>query len=225
MFELLRSNLLAVARPIHVRLRAQKLRLFEALTNNTVETSLLDVGGGLGIAGEFAPLYLSFSDVTVVNISRPATLADGRGNVRFVLADGCMMPFPSHSFDWVFSNAVIEHVGDRKKQESFAGEIRRVARKGYFVTTPNRYFPLEPHSFIPFYQFLSPRLQRRIVRFSPGYLREYEEIHLLSSGVLKRLFPEAEIVSLGFPVLGNSLIAYYSKGTPHARLGHSRQRT
>lgn len=216
MFEWTRSKALAFARPIHIRLRTQKLKTFQGLAGREFGTcSLLDVGGGLGIDREFAQLYQSFKNVTVINI-RPSSV-DLRlpdGSLRLVVADGCVLPFQSRTFDWVFSNAVIEHVGNQEKQLAFANEIRRVARRGYFVTTPNKYFPIEPHTFLPFYQYLSPSLQRRVVRFSPGYLREYEEIRLLSVRSLKRLFPEAEVLSVGFPILGNSIIAYYPRTSP-----------
>jgi ubiquinone/menaquinone biosynthesis C-methylase UbiE len=211
MLEWTRSKMLSLARPIHVRLRMQKVRLFETLVGGSGKgCTLLDVGGGLGIAGEFVPLYFSFKNVTVVNISPPQVEpALSRGSVYPIVADGCLLPFGSDAFDWVFSNAVIEHVGQWEKQRSFANEIRRVARKGYFVATPNRYFPIEPHTFLPLYQFLPPNWQRRVARCSPGYLREYEEIHLLSTRALKHMFPEARVIDLGFPGFGNNLVAYY----------------
>jgi hypothetical protein len=52
--------------------------------------------------------------------------------------------------------------------------IARVAARGYFVTTPDKYFPLEQHSLLPFYQFLPVTMQRRVASHSPGYLAEYE---------------------------------------------------
>lgn len=211
MLNWVRSGMLTFARPLHVRLRGQKLKLFEELVGKPgAACRLLDVGGGLGIAGEFARLYSSFDDVTVINIRIPQVeLPLWRGVIRRVVADGCKLPFPTVAFDWVFSNAVIEHVGDLVRQRSFANEIRRVARRGYFVATPNKRFPIEPHTFLPFYQFFTPSWQRKIVRFAPGYLRKYEEINLLSAEDLKSLFPEAQVIELGFPMYGNSLVAHY----------------
>jgi hypothetical protein len=96
----------------------------------------------------------------------------------------------------------------------FAGEIRRTSRRGYFVTTPNRYFPLEQHTLLPFYQFLSFRAQQRALRFSPGYLTHWEEINLLSARQMQELFPEAQVCGSGTPVIPNSLIAYHQCPTP-----------
>jgi hypothetical protein len=105
---------------------------------------------------------------------------------------------------------VIEHVGPWEKQRQFAQEIRRVAKKGYFVATPNRNFPVEPHTLMPFYQFMSPALQRVALKVSPGYLAMYyEEINLLSARLLAALFPEARILKTGLPSLPSVLVAFH----------------
>lgn len=202
---------LALAKPIHVRLRSQKVELFCEHLSDTGLT-LLDVGGGIGIAGEFLRLYSHFSKVVMANLEPSMQDPDGY-QVLQVVADGRQLSFSDKSFDWAFSNAVIEHVGSYEHQQRFANEIRRVARMGYFVTTPNRAFPLEPHTLLPLYQFLSPAWQRRMARFSPGYLKHWEEINLLSARQMTALFPEAQVMRAGLPIFGNSLIACY-KASP-----------
>lgn len=198
-------NLLA---PLHQKLRSQKCDLFFAALRPRPGDSLLDVGGGTGILGEFAHLYRYFAAVHVVNLDPRATLDIGLAHVQCEVADGCSLPFPDRSFDWVFSNAVIEHVGGADRQQRFAAEIRRVARKGYFVATPDRHFPIDPHTLLPFYQFLSPHWQRHVCRFSPGYLRRYEPIDLLSFADLNLLFPLATVQKIGLPIFPNNLVAY-----------------
>ncbi len=194
----------------------QKVAAFLRLVQGR-KTSLLDVGGGLGISGEFQLVYESFENVVVANLNPPERKPIPFSEARFVIADGCALPFNSRSFDWVFSNAVIEHVGGWARQRQFADEIRRVSAQGYFVTTPNKYFPIEPHTLLPFYQFLSPKQQRRVVRFSPGYMRAPLEINLLSGHDLGRLFPEASILKMGLLGFPNSLAAVYST----EKQGHS----
>jgi ubiquinone/menaquinone biosynthesis C-methylase UbiE len=207
----MRRALLRSVRPIHEKFRSQKIAAFLDIANGGCPTErLLDVGGGPGINGEFLPLYARFQEVVVVNI-QPQNLAQFEGiRIKELVADGCKLPFGAGAFDWVFSNAVIEHVGGSARQEQFADEIRRVARKGYFVATPNRHFPVDPHTLLPFYQFLSPRWQSKVCRFSPGYLREYEPIDLLSAGDLRRLFPGAIVQKLGLWPIPNNLVAYRS---------------
>jgi SAM-dependent methyltransferase len=204
------GRLLQFVKPIHRKYRTQKIELFLRLIREQGQGGrLLDVGGGPGIDGEFLELYAKFDEVVVVNLELAEFKTPPGVKLKTMAADARELPLESGSFDWVFSNAVIEHVGCWKHQERFAKEIQRVASRGYFVTTPNKYFPIEPHAMLPFYQFLPVFVQEKVAPYSPGYMRCYEEINLLSVGQMKKLFPGATVLPVGFPVLGNSLVAYH----------------
>ena len=70
---------------------------------------------------------------------------DGSGEwTTYVVADGLQLPFRDRSFDLVYANAVIEHVGDEDAQRILAREAARVG-KVWIITTPNRWFPIEAH--------------------------------------------------------------------------------
>jgi hypothetical protein len=115
-------------------------------------------------------------------------------NVTVQQADGTKLPFADGEFPVVFSNSVIEHV-PRELQPAFAAEIRRVGRH-YFVQTPNRYFPIEPHYQLPLFQFFPERLQRALNRrLSLGWREKgyWEEVNLLSAREMRRLFPDGEL--------------------------------
>jgi len=202
----LREWVIRAGRPIHKRLRQEKLNMFFSLTAGAKRNSLLDVGGDSGIDSEWLPLYQAFREVTVVNLD-PSPDRHPLAHVRRMVADACCLPFADRSFDWVFSNAVIEHVGGIEQQRKFATEVARVAACGYFVTTPNRFFPIEPHTLLPFYQFLPEQWQRNVVRISPYYVHAYEKIRLLRTSDLQDLFPGARVVSTGFPIVGTNLVA------------------
>ena len=204
--ETLRAWVIRAGRPVHKRLRGRKLDLFFKLIANAQRNTLLDVGGGSGIDSEFVPLYEAFREVTVVNLD-PCPDPSPLPHVRQLVGDGCCLSYPDRSFDWVFSNAVLEHGGGMESQRRFAVEVSRVARCGYFVTTPNKMFPIEPHTLLPFYQFLPEHWQRRVVRISPYYMHDYQETHLLWAHELQELFPQATVVSIGFPLVGTSLVA------------------
>ena len=64
---------------------------------------------------------------------------------KFVQYPGKEFPFDDSEFSWVFSNAVIEHVGIRERQLLFINEMLRVSSKVFF-TTPNKFFPVESHT-------------------------------------------------------------------------------
>jgi hypothetical protein len=63
----------------------------------------------------------------------------------FVRYPGGTFPFTDKAFDWVFSNAVVEHVGDESAQIHFINELMRVSDRAFF-TTPAKFFPVESHT-------------------------------------------------------------------------------
>lgn len=193
---MVRSLVLNATRPIHARLRAGRSRMAVEIMQPSASMSLLDVGGAPGVGGEFDTLRSSFGKVVVINLD-PGCKGRLAPNVTFEVADGCGLPYPDQSFDWVFSNAVLEHVGERAKQERFAREIQRVARIGYFVATPNRHFFLDPHTYLPFYHLLPDRAQTLAVPFSLGHMRQWEPLGLVSARDLREMFPSAKIVASG----------------------------
>jgi hypothetical protein len=168
--------------------------------------SLLDVGGYPALGGEFDSLRVLFGRVVVVNIDAKCKMGDVAPNMTAAIADGCALPYPHRSFDWVFSNAVLEHVGGRTKQEQFSREVQRVARIGYFLSTPNRHFWLDPHTYLPFYHLLPERLQHIVVHLSIGHMRSWEPLRMLSARELGEMFPAANIVPVG--PFGLNLVAY-----------------
>lgn len=196
-----------LAKPLHAYLRGQKVSLALSLVGERVD-SLLDLGGGEGFAGEFEPLFSPCARLVRVNLDPHAVKSGGRPGT---VADARRLPFKDGAFEWVFSNAMLEHVGSFEDQRTVAEEIRRVARRGYFVATPNRYFPIEPHTLTPGYQFLPELLKKRLIRFTPGYMKSYERVVLLSRSQMRALFPEATVAGSGAPLLPTSLIAYWKK--------------
>lgn len=74
------------------------------------------------------------------------------------------MPFDDCSFDLVHPSAVLKHVGSRAQQAAFLGELLRVSRRGVYLTTPNRWFPVEFHSVLPFVHWLPARAFRAVLR-------------------------------------------------------------
>lgn len=97
--------------------------------------------------------------------------------LRFVHGDGRDLPFPDDSFDWVHSSAVLEHVGSAAEQASFVSELYRVCRKGVFLTTPNRWFPVEFHTVMPLLHWLPKERFRGILR-RLGHHELAQERHL-----------------------------------------------
>lgn len=119
------------------------------------------------------------------------------------VGNGLSLEYKKGEVDLIFSNSVIEHVGSYENQQIFAGEVRRVSDK-YIVQTPSIWFPLEPHSLIPLFQFLPhPIRALLIMTFNINYFpkaKTYKAAIKVSHSTLmfthkrfKQLFPEAEI--------------------------------
>jgi len=78
--------------------------------------------------------------------------------IRFVkIEEGRPLPFGDNSFGAAYSHAVIEHITEPNARRRFVSELVRVA-KCAFISTPNKYFILEPHTLVPFLHFLWPKL-------------------------------------------------------------------
>ena len=119
--------------------------------------------------------------------------------------DGCALPFADQSFDIVYCNAVLEHLPNQELLKRFAAEVQRVGR-GWFVTTPNFWYPFDPHYHLPFVQLLPEATQRRLVT-SLGKT-PYSHLHLLTRRQLRKLFPAGEVVGCRVTFYPETLIAY-----------------
>jgi hypothetical protein len=140
--------------------------------------------------------------ITILNIY-PAERPDPR--FEWIVGDARdLSQFGDGEFDLVFSNSVIEHVGSYSDQQRMAAEIRRVGKR-YFVQTPNRYFPIEPHFLFPGFQFFPEQMKVFMLkRFRLGWFPKAKtdeealafarEITLLSRQEFRQLFPDGRII-------------------------------
>lgn len=190
------------------------MRRFALELKITTGTRILDIGG----TPECWGLLAEQPRVTLLNT--PRARADV-GATDWVAADGRSLPFRDDAFDVVFSNSVIEHVGNAASQERFAREVARVGRR-YWVQTPNRWFPVEQHLLTPFVHWLPKAWQRKIVprcnlwsllvRVTPDRRRFYVEhylsdVRLLAFHEVRALFPDSHIIRERLCGLTKSFIA------------------
>jgi SAM-dependent methyltransferase len=193
-----------VASRVSLRSRERKLRLFHELLQPGPETTVVDVGvtdaafGAGSTNNFFEALYPWPERITAVGVTELATFAESFPQVTVVRADGRALPFADDAFDLGFSNAVVEHVaGGTDAQLQFVHELCRVARR-VFVTTPNRFFPLEVHTLVPFAHWL-PRGARDRVLHARGF---DDVLEPLGPSELTSLFPYAvRIVNTGMTLI------------------------
>jgi hypothetical protein len=196
-----------------MRLRRDQKFLIPVLERCAVEAgrpiAVLDIGGRIrtwelnGLLDRSIIEHLVIANYHEVGVPKPphpkVTYMDD--------VDGRDLPFAAHDFDLVFSNSVIEHVGERDSQRTMISEILRVGGS-VFLQCPNKRFPIEPHFFqppyvVPYFQYLPARARVWLVQRLPlahcGTANDrahaksiVDDVHLLTMGQLRRLFP-AEI--------------------------------
>lgn len=157
----------------------------------------------------FEAWYPHKARVTASGLEDASFLETLYPGVRFVQANGLDLPFEDGSYDYVHSSAVIEHVGSAERQAAFLRELWRVARRGIFVTTPNRWFPIEAHTVMPLIHFLPPRTFRAILKLlGRDFFAQEENLNLMSRGTLAAAARKAGIA--GFRVESVSLFGWPS---------------
>lgn len=201
-------------------LRKKRLALFrELMTSIPQPLKILDVGGRERFwqSAGFLDREMRNIKITLININ-PREAQATHPNVKSVVGDARKMKFEDNEFDVVFSNSVIEHVGNYNAQLQMAQEVMRVGKR-YFVQTPNLYFPIEPHFVFPCFQFLPLKLRAWLMsHFDLGWHKrivdKQEAMELVSSVRLLRkkevlaLFPNANLFEEKFFGLTKSFTVY-----------------
>ena len=144
--------------------RRRKWELFLSAFQPTATHSVLDVGfSNLEYSGTDNFLEKNYPHpemITALGVETPTEFQPRYPMVRAVEYDGAAFPFEDDTFDIAWSNAVLEHVGThatrRDSEILFLTEIARVSKRA-FVTTPNRWFPVEVHTRTPILHWLPKR--------------------------------------------------------------------
>ena len=194
-----------VASRVSLWSRERKLRLFLETYAPGPETTVVDVGvtdapfGHASPDNFFEALYPWPDRITAVGHTELDRFAAAFPRVRVVRSDGRELPFADGEFDLGFSNAVVEHIaGGRDGQRRFVGELCRVARR-VFVTTPNRWFPIDPHTLLPFAHWLPDGATRRKLLRARGF---DDVLDPLGPGELAALFPyRVQVLNRGLTLI------------------------
>jgi hypothetical protein len=199
------------------RLRRRRHEFFAGLLARVERPiTILDVGGTVEFWRDM-PVPQGSTKIVVLNV-RPQ-LAPGPHFETIVGDARDLRQFANGSIDVVYSNSVIEHVGSFEDQRRMAEEVRRVGKR-YFVQTPNKFFPIEPHFVVPGYQFMpldvrAFLLTRSRLGWTPrekDWQRAKEiaaSVRLMTIDEVVRLFPEADLYHERFAGLTKSVVAYH----------------
>lgn len=188
----------------------RRWHLLRELFPGIEEMQVLDLGGTTSY-WERAPVRPAH--VTVVNLTEPGPGADW---ISAVEGDACDPALSKGDFDLVVSNSLIEHLGGYAQRKRLASVIRSAAPR-YWVQTPYRYFPLEPHWLFPGMQFAALPVRAKIARYWPlshtGATSNEQALdqvlwtELIGKSEMRSLFPDGRVVFERIAGIPKSLIA------------------
>jgi hypothetical protein len=202
------ERLLKVLQPWARRRRMRQLSLLKLKGGERV----IDLGGTCEI-WNFVQTPL---DITIVNLpgvdiknSEPSP-----HKFHFVTGDATnLKEYADGQFDVVFSNSVIEHVGGEENERAFAREVRRLA-PSYYVQTPSIWFPLEPHTGIPFWWALPRSMRKRMIeRWKPElptWTAMVEGTTVITRKKLQSYFPDGKLITERLAGIPKSYTIYRS---------------
>jgi SAM-dependent methyltransferase len=185
---------IGLARRVLATQQQRMLERFLALLEPDSKTRVLDLGVNGSLARReqyfFEAGYPWPERIVACGLEAPDAFAACFPHTPYVQGSRELpLPFETDSFDVVFCNAVIEHVGSRARQAAFLAEILRVGRAA-FVTTPNRWYPIELHTVLPFAHWLPMRAHRALLRaLGFGFFAREENLNLLDRRALRSLVP------------------------------------
>ena len=129
------------------RFRQRRNEEFKRRFPDLADMRVLDLGG---VADTWRASGMRADSVTLVNLDQ-ASEDPTEPWIEMIQADACAGAFGK--YDLVFSNSLMEHLGGHARRQQFANVVRESA-PSWWVQTPYRYFPIEPHWIFPFFQFL-----------------------------------------------------------------------
>lgn len=161
------SPLRSLASRVALHARRGMYARFAALAGTEPGRRLLDLGvtpdTSLPDSNFLERWYPHCIDITMASVEDCTVLEDVFPGTQFVqIQPGQALPFPDASFDVGFSSAVLEHIGGAAQQLFFVQELLRTCRS-VFLTTPDRAFPIEMHTFLPVLHWLPKHVHRRLL--------------------------------------------------------------
>jgi ubiquinone/menaquinone biosynthesis C-methylase UbiE len=196
----IRHPLRRVASIASLRARRKMFQRFMQLIKPAPTDRIVDVGvtpdATLPESNFFEEMYPHTSMVTATSIEDASFLERKHPGLKFVRTGPDRLPFADGEFDVAVSFAVLEHVGTRDQQQRFVHELLRVSKK-VFLTTPDKSFPLEIHTFLPFIHWLPTSQHQALLRaLGMDFWAKTENLNLLCGGDLLKMWDPVRPVKL-----------------------------
>ena len=183
------SNLLKARQKIHNKI----------ITYINDEDTILDIGTTpviLKHENYFLNHYKFKDKITCLSNQNLEKLKSVYPNLKTILGDGRDTGLNENQFDITLSNATLEHVGSYEQQKSFVKEMNRVSKKKSIIITPNRYYPLDTHTMLPFIHWLPKKIHRKLLKiFKYDFLSLEKNLNLLSAKDLIKICSDLNITN------------------------------
>ncbi len=196
--------------------RKKMFEKFVDICSPRVSDSVLDLGvtpeEQLEDSNLFEKLYPWKEQITAASVENCHNIVRKYGLKTFVLTQARKpLPFRDGEFDILFCSAVLEHVGTREDQSFFLSECLRVADR-VFITTPNRWFPIEMHTFLPFFHWLPwPCFQRIVAPIHNGFWSDILNLNILSKRDILTMSNEVQVDYVRILGMRSNLLIFRKK--------------
>ncbi len=168
------------------------LGLLETLSGRPFEAgqTLLEIGAGFGLLVSEARVRFGLRafgiepDERCRMLAREVLHANGETPLAVVASEGEMLPFPSCSFDWVYSTNALEHVRSPLQVLQEAARVLRPGGTMQFVV-PNYGSFWEGHFGIPWVPRMPRSAARSWARLFGRDARYVDTLQLLDAGTLR----------------------------------------
>ena len=187
-----KSFLYKIFQKIILNARNDFFNLFIFNNNYSKYKSVIDIGSTPSIDKEQNTFLENIKDnqnVTCLSNQDCRILQKKYKNIKnIVIGDARNTMLKENSFEIVHSNATIEHVGSFENQISFVKEMLRISKESVFIQTPNRFYPIDFHTILPFIHWLPKKIHRKILKFlKKDFYAKEENLNLLTAKELNKI--------------------------------------
>ena len=171
---------------------------------NEVE-SCLDVGTTSDFNNESSNIIIkSFSDIKIKNSISNQVINNNffKNSLNKSITDDLSTnDLNQLKSDLVIASATIEHVGSFENQKKMLENIIKLSKKFFVITTPNRYYPIDFHTKIPFIHWLPKSIHRFLLKLvGLKYFSNEENLNLLSKKDLKNIIKNDKYININFSI-------------------------
>ena len=172
--------------------RLEMLNILNRNINRSNINSFLDIGTTEENELESSNFFVNnFNQVQVKKSISDQNIKNG--NFKHFLRKSITTTFDesqieTYKSDLVISSATIEHVGSYDNQFKMIENIIKLTNRYFFITTPNRFFPIDFHTKLPLLHLLPKNLHRKILKLLglAEYAKE-ENLNLLDKNIINKL--------------------------------------